>query len=580
MATERNLPFQPCINATNSSDVEHVGNSTDRTPLVRSKEILGSTNYGTLPNLETEDADEESENRPKEKKKTSNIGTFLHLIKGNVGTGILAMPIAISNFGLMAGILGIILLGVFCIYCMQLLVFCSKVAVAEKARRKQLRELQTQPGSSGVEENVVATDRVVSIWPRESNSEIPQGYQTYDQSVNTQGSANQVSEENSSLDYANTAFEAFRHGPQYFRSWASYMRFAVNLLLVLTQFGFCCVYFLFVGQSLHEVSLNMKVFTSLNTTTIMAIELPFMILLNFIPNLDMLTSVSTTAVGLQSVGLFMMFMYFVTGPFSDSIIPYIAPVRKWPLFFGTAMFSFEGIGVVLPLENEMKKKKSFRKIVNIGMAIVVLLYLLIGICGYIKYGADVKPSITFNLPVGCFSEVIRLLFALAIFLSYPLQMYVPFTFILPYLKRKLVSDGCNRCGELTIDWIIRTFLVCITFGIAVGVPMLDLVISFVGSVASSCLALILPTLIHIVTILKYDDIRYKKALIAVDMFLCGLGLFGLVVGAFTSISEMVNRNTTEVALTVASYDELMSSGINETILLLSSKNSSCCTLFH
>ncbi|GBM93852.1 Proton-coupled amino acid transporter 1, partial [Araneus ventricosus] len=561
-----------------------VGNSTDRTPLFKSNEVLGSANYGTLPILETEDPAEEPENRPKEKKKTSNAGTFLHLIKGNVGTGILAMPIAISNFGLLAGILGIILLGFFCIYCMQLLVFCSKVAVAEKARRKKPLELQADPGPSSAGANVAAAaDRVVNYGPHDSNSEIHEaGYQTGDQGmqINTQGNENQASEENLSLDYASTAYEAFLHGPKFFRAWASSMRFAVNVLLVLTQFGFCCVYFLFVGQSLHEVSLNMKVFTSLSTTTIMAIELPFMILLNFIPNLDMLTGVSTTAVGLQSVGLFMMFMYFVKGPFSESVIPYIAPFQKWPLFFGTAMFSFEGIGVVLPLENEMKRKRSFKKIVNLGMTIVVCMYLLIGICGYIKYGADVKPSITFNLPVGCFSEVIRLLFALAIFLSYPLQMYVPFTFILPYLKRKLVCDGCNRYGELTIDWTIRALLVCITFGIAVGVPMLDLVISFVGSVASSCLALILPPFIHAVTILKYDDIRHKKALLGFDIFLSVLGMCGLFVGAFTSVSEMVNRNTTDVTLTVASYDELMSSGINEAILLLSSKNSSCCTLFN
>ncbi|PRD28457.1 UNVERIFIED_CONTAM: Proton-coupled amino acid transporter 1 [Trichonephila clavipes] len=95
-----------------------------------------------------------------------------------------------------------------------------------------------------------------------------------------------------------------------------------------------------------EVSLNMKVFTTLDAKTITAIILPFMVFLNFIPNLDSLTSISTTAIGLQVVGLLMMLMYFFDGPFSDNFIPYISPFTKWPLFFGTALFSFEGIGVV------------------------------------------------------------------------------------------------------------------------------------------------------------------------------------------------------------------------------------------
>lgn len=35
---------------------------------------------------------------------------------------------------------------------------------------------------------------------------------------------------------------------------------------------------------------------------------------------------------------------------------------------------------------------------NIGMVIIMSLYLLMGIFGYLKYGDDVKASITLNLP--------------------------------------------------------------------------------------------------------------------------------------------------------------------------------------
>ena len=39
--------------------------------------------------------------------KISNTDTIIHLLKGNVGTGILAMPDAIKNSGLIVGNVGI-----------------------------------------------------------------------------------------------------------------------------------------------------------------------------------------------------------------------------------------------------------------------------------------------------------------------------------------------------------------------------------------------------------------------------------------------------------------------------------------
>lgn len=37
-------------------------------------------------------------------------------------------------------------------------------------------------------------------------------------------------------------------------------------------------------------------------------------------------------------------------------------------------------------------------VLNIGMTVIVALYIVIGFFGYIKYGADAGGSVTFNLP--------------------------------------------------------------------------------------------------------------------------------------------------------------------------------------
>lgn len=53
---------------------------------------------------------------------TSNIDTMIHLLKGNIGTGILAMPDAFKNAGLFVGLFATMVLGVICTHCMHMLV--------------------------------------------------------------------------------------------------------------------------------------------------------------------------------------------------------------------------------------------------------------------------------------------------------------------------------------------------------------------------------------------------------------------------------------------------------------------------
>lgn len=78
----------------------------------------------------------------------------------------------------------------------------------------------------------------------------------------------------------------------------------------------------------------------------MSIVLPFMILLNFIPNLEMLSPASTFANILQACGLCVVLYNILFAPYSTDLNVYTAPISGLPLYFGTAMYAFEGIGVV------------------------------------------------------------------------------------------------------------------------------------------------------------------------------------------------------------------------------------------
>lgn len=64
----------------------------------------------------------------------SNMDTLIHLLKGSLGTGILAMPNAFHHSGWVVGSIGTIVIGFICTYCIHLLI----KAEYELCKRKQV----------------------------------------------------------------------------------------------------------------------------------------------------------------------------------------------------------------------------------------------------------------------------------------------------------------------------------------------------------------------------------------------------------------------------------------------------------
>lgn len=85
----------------------------------------------------------------------------------------------------------------------------------------------------------------------------------------------------------------------------------------------------------------------------------------------------------------------------------VGPVNEFPFFFGTVLFSMEAIGVIMPLENEMKEPKNFvgvTGVLNRSFALIVVMYIGMGLFGYLKYGDAIRPSITLNLETDTYMD--------------------------------------------------------------------------------------------------------------------------------------------------------------------------------
>ncbi|XP_068245513.1 proton-coupled amino acid transporter-like protein pathetic isoform X2 [Palaemon carinicauda] len=408
---------------------------------------------------------------------TTDNETLIHALKGNIGPGMLAMPEAFKNAGLWVGLVLTPVLGLICVHCMFLLVTCSK-ELCKKAK--------------------VA-----------------------------------------SLSYEESAKACFEHGPEGCKKYANAVGYLIKTFLIITQLGFCCVYFVFIPQNLKQAIDCMTTSgTGLSQLAYQGIVIIPILLICYIPQLKHLAPVSLVASVIQAVGIVFILYYVVKDlPEVREQVPAFAGWGAMPLFFSAAIYAFEGIGLVLPLENKMKTPEHFRGPVGVlstAMGIILCLFTAMGFFGYLQYGTAVQGSITLNLPSRePLSQAVKILISIAVYMTYPLQIYVPFEILTPFVVRRF-----DDRKKIIAEYVFRTLLVLFTFVLAVVIPNVGLFINLIGAVSSSTLALIFPPVIDLITFWP-DKGKYNWRLIK-NVFILIVGLLGFVTGTVSSVQAIID----------------------------------------
>ena len=109
--------------------VEEVGRFSRRTYSTsegRKSRLVSESGISTTDTISEDGEDRDGQHT------ISNIETIIHLLKGNIGIGVLTMPIAISNAGLVGGVLGMVFVAVVTIHCMHTLVIAAQKLVIHR----------------------------------------------------------------------------------------------------------------------------------------------------------------------------------------------------------------------------------------------------------------------------------------------------------------------------------------------------------------------------------------------------------------------------------------------------------------
>jgi proton-coupled amino acid transporter len=209
------------------------------------------------------------------------------------------------------------------------------------------------------------------------------------------------------------------------------------------------------------------------------------------------------------------------------------------LFFGMAVFAFEGAGIILPMQQAMREPSEFKPILRNGMLVITTLYLVFPLLTYVAWGSAIQDMVTANLPQRAPIVItVELLYCAGLFLTFPIMMW-PAVQILEGSRLFRALDCCSvggggggGSGGRVQSIVFRTLLVAVVSLAAVCIPKFGLFVGLIGCLSCSMLAFILPALFS----LKLDSSERSRPL---RWFMVGFGVIGGGISFIVTIVELI-----------------------------------------
>ncbi|CAL1530913.1 unnamed protein product [Lymnaea stagnalis] len=440
---------------------------------------------------------------------TNPIKIFANIFIAFIGAGILGLPYAFKEAGILEGCFIMILVGVFSVKTMLLLVECKYRIIDRTTSGENFDD----PREDGLYAHLMGSHEEKKDSLKEEG----------DLMTRIKDQKPFVAED---LTYGDVGNEAM--GPA--------GRILVDFAVVLSQMGFSCAYLIFICRNLSNF--------------VPKIEMAYWLLI-LLPPLSLLTlcrnlsSLAVTSFIAQCSNLFafgIVFWFDFKHASSVKMHPREISMENLPFFAVIAIYCYEGAGLILPLEASLAKevRPKFKKFFISTMVGITTLYITFGICGYLSFGPETNQIITLNLPNGDgfnLAVLVKSCMCLALFLSYPVMMFP----VMKTLEHYFILDPDRSICKVNV---MRGLVVLLTGGVVIMIPNFADLMALVGASFCTLLIFILPALFH----LRLFKGKLNKRQIALNWLLVVIGIMGIICGLWDAIRRLSGDDgVTEVA---------------------------------
>ncbi|KAF9765763.1 hypothetical protein IL306_001890 [Fusarium sp. DS 682] len=272
--------------------------------------------------------------------------------------------------------------------------------------------------------------------------------------------------------------------------------------IAISQLGFVCAGLIFTAENLYAfldaVTANHREFM-FSVPSLIALQLVALVPLALIRNISKLGPAALLADVFILIGIVYIWYYDIAALSQrgmDSTVRLFNP-RDFTLTIGSGIFTFEGIGLILPIQSSMKKPEHFPNLLYLVMFIITIIFTSVGALCYATFGEDTKIQVISNFPQDSpLVNAVQFLYSIAVLAGDPVQLFPAARII----ETSIFGERATGKKSARIKWkknALRTLLVGICVGVSiVGASDLDKFVALIGSFACVPLVYIYPALLH------------------------------------------------------------------------------------
>jgi proton-coupled amino acid transporter len=296
----------------------------------------------------------------------------------------------------------------------------------------------------------------------------------------------------------------------------------ITACLVISQVGFATAYIIFIAANIQSV------FPSIDRAWVCFGCVPLLSILVQAQDMKTLTPFSLIAdvailLGLGGV-VFQDYEYY---EYHHEVVQAATNLNGLIYVASIAIYSMEGVNLVLPLESSCADRKGFPGLLMKVIAGITTLMVCFGVAGYVAFGSATEAPITLNLSTeGPWGKVVKVALSLALYLTYPIMMF-PVGHV---LEDNFASF--RQCSALT-----RALLVLLTSAVAYAIPHFGKFLGLLGSSICMVLGFLAPSYFHLKV---FDRSELSHMEYIMDWGLLVLGSIMGVIGTYNSVLDLVD----------------------------------------